>query len=110
MATTMRPRKPGAVLTPVTVTRRYPAFRSGRVEDWAAVSADGVWKFARLEIAGSPWEVEHMPTSTLGDWYGTLTAARAATADGSAQLFVEGIQAHERGEHDAARDVACGRC
>jgi hypothetical protein len=101
---------PRRTLTPVTVTARFPSFRSGRLEDWSAVSADGAWKYERLEVAGTPWQVEHAPTGTLGDWYGSLSAARAATADGSALLYVETIQAHERGEHAAQRDVGCPRC
>ena len=36
MTTTTRPRKPRRSLTPVTITRRYPSFRSGRVENWEA--------------------------------------------------------------------------
>lgn len=109
-ATATPSRKPQVVLTPVTVTRRFPSFRSGRAEDWQAVSRDGAWRYDRLEIAGSPWMAVYLPSATEGDWYSTLTAARAATADGSALLFVEGIQAHERGEHAAQRDVSCGRC
>jgi hypothetical protein len=108
MTTTAR--KSPATLTPVTVTRRFPSFRSGRVEDWQAVSTDGVWRYDRLEIATTPWMAVHLPSSTEGDWYGTLTAARAATADGSALEFVELIRAHERGEHDTERSPACGRC
>jgi hypothetical protein len=92
------------------VTARYPSFRSGRVENWEAVSADGTWKYRRLEISGTPWEVEHVPTGVVGDWYGTLTAARAATADGSALAAVERIQAHDRGEHKETRDPRCVRC
>lgn len=110
MATATRPRKPRAVLTPVTVTRRHPSIRSGRVEDWQAVSCDGLWRYDRLEVTSTPWMAVYLPSATEGDWYSTLTAARAATADGSALLFVEGIQAHERGEHAAQRDVSCGRC
>lgn len=102
--------KPRRILTPVTVTRRLPSFRSGRIENWAAVSADGVWKYERLELAGTPWQVEHAPTGILGDWHGTLTAARAATADGSALGAVERIQAHGRGEHDGQRDSRCLKC
>jgi hypothetical protein len=110
MTATTRTRKPRRTLTPVTVTSSYPSFRTGRVEAWSAVSDDGVWKYERLEVSGTPWQVEHVPAGTLGDWYGSLEAARAATADGSALLFVQSIQAHERGEHDAQRDSACGRC
>ena len=96
--------KPRRELTPADVTRRYPSFRSGRTENWEARSRDGVWMYRRLEISGTPWEVEHVPTGTTGNWYGTYTAARAATADGSALACVERIQAHERGEHKAERD------
>jgi len=97
-------------LTPVDVTRRYPAFRSGRVENWEAKSRDGQWAYHRLEISGTPWAVIHLPTGLEADWYGTLTAARAATADGSALAAVERVQAHDRSEHKAERDPRCGRC
>jgi hypothetical protein len=107
---TARTRKPRRVLTPVTVTKRFPSFRSGRVEDWQAVSCDDVWRYDRLEVAGTPWMAVHLPSGTEGDRYASLPAARAATADGSALAFVELIQAHERGEHDAERRPACGRC
>jgi hypothetical protein len=103
-------RRPPRTLTPATVTARYPAFRSGRVENWAARSDDGTWAYERLEQAGTPWEVTHLPTGTAGPWYGTLPAARAGTADGSALAYVELALAHGRGEHAAARVPACGRC
>jgi hypothetical protein len=97
-------RRPRRVLTPVTITSRYPSFRAGRMENWSAVSADGTWKYERLEISGTPWEAVHVPTGITTDWYGTLTAARAATADGSALACVERIQAHDRGDHKAEHD------
>jgi len=103
-------RRPRRTLTPVSITRRYPAFRSGRVENWAAESTDGIWRYERMEIAGTPWVAVHIPTGTEGNWYGTLTAAREATANGSALAYVDLIQAHERGKHDAARSSWCGRC
>lgn len=108
--TETKTRKPRRTLTPVTVTSRYPSFRSGRVENWSAISADGTWKYERQEISGTPWQVEHVPTETIGNWYGSLPAARAATADGSALADIERRLAHERGEHEAERNVFCGRC
>jgi len=107
---TQRARKPRRELTPVDITARFPAFRSGRLENWSAASRDGVWKYERLEDAGTPWSVVHVPTGTEGSWYGTLTAAREATANGSALEYVERIQAHQRGEHKTERDIRCGRC
>lgn len=108
--TATRARRPRRVLTPADVTRRFPSFRSGRPEAWEARSSDGTWLYSRLEISGTPWEVRHLPTGTACDWYGTLSAARAATADGSALAYVERVAAHERGEHATARDIRCGRC
>jgi hypothetical protein len=102
--------KPRRTLTAVDITRRHPSFRTGRTENWGAVSRDGEWRYERLEISGTPWAVVHAPTGTEGDWYGTLTAARAATADGSALAAVERILAHDRGEHGDRRDPACVRC
>jgi hypothetical protein len=101
---------PRRALTPADVTRRYRAFRSGRPEAWAAASRDGLWTYERLEISGTPWEARHVPTGIAGPWYGTLTAARAATADGTALAAVERIAVHERGGHAAGRDPRCLRC
>jgi hypothetical protein len=110
MTATTRTPKPRRTLTPVTGITRYPSLRSGRLEAWSAVSADGVWKYERLETVGTPWAVIHVPSGIEADWAGTLTAAREMTANGSALACVETIQAHERGEHDAERLPACGRC
>ena len=110
MTTATGARKPRRELTPADVTQRFPSFSGRRVEAWQAVSRDGVWRYDRLEIAGTPWMAVHLPTGTEGDWYGTLTAARAATADGSALASVERRLAHERGEHKNERDSYCGRC
>jgi hypothetical protein len=108
--TATRPRKPRRTLTPATVTARYPAFRSGRLEAWEARSDDGVWLYRRLEISGTPWSVVHVPSAIEANWHGTLTAAREATASGSALAAVERVQAHDRGEHAAERVPMCGRC
>jgi hypothetical protein len=97
-------------LTPADVTKRFPAFRSGRLEAWQAASRDGIWRYDRLEIAGTPWVAVHLPSGTEGNWYGTLGAARAATADGSALAYVERLLAHDRGEHKDERVATCGRC
>lgn len=103
-------RKPRRVLTPADVTKRFPSFRSGQLEAWAAESRDGIWRYARLEISGTPWVVIHIPTGIEGNWHGTLTAAREATANGTALADIERRQSHERGEHAEARDSYCGRC
>jgi hypothetical protein len=110
MTAATRPRKPRRTLTPVTITSRYPSFNGGRVENWSAVSTDGVWKFERMEIPSSPWSVIHVPSEVEAGWYGSLPAAREATASGSAMASVERILAHQRGEHDAERVPACVRC
>jgi hypothetical protein len=103
-------RRPRRVLTPATVTARFPSFTSGRVENWAAASADGLWKYERIEISGTPWQVIHVPSGTDCGWYGNLGDARAATADGTALDALARLQAHDRGEHAAARDPGCFRC
>ena len=63
-----------------------------------------------MEDVGTLWDATHLPTGLSGGFYGTLTAAREATANGSALAYVERMQAHERGEHKAERDTRCGRC
>lgn len=100
------------ILTPVDITARYPSFRTGRQESWAAVSRDGEWRYERLEITGTPWAVIYTGTGdeVEGDWYGTLAGARAATADGSAMDAVNRIRAHERGDHEQQRDPCCIKC
>lgn len=98
------------VLTPVDVTQRFPSFRTGGPENWKAVSRDGAWVYRRLEISGTPWEVEHASSGTEAGWYGSLPDARAATADGSALAHAERIQAHLRGEHETERNTSCVKC
>jgi hypothetical protein len=110
MTTAAKTRRTRRDRTPADVTKSFPAFRSGRMEAWQAVSRDGVWRYDRLEVSGTPWMVVHLPTSIEGDWHGTLNAAREATADGRALATVERIQAHERGEHEAVRNSYCTRC
>ena len=102
--TAVKARRPRRTLTPVTVTKRFRSFRSGRLETGKAapVTACG---YDRMEISGTPWDASHLPAGIAGGLYGTLSAARAATADGSALAYVERIQAHERGEHKAERDI-----
>ena len=102
--------RPRRTLTPVEVTRRFPSFRAGRPETWEAVSLDGQWKYRRVEVSGTPWDVEHVETGVTDPGYGTLGDARAATADGSALAEVRRILAHDRGEHGAERDPRCIRC
>jgi hypothetical protein len=105
-----RARRPRRTLTPVTITRRFRSFNGGRPENWEARSDDGTWTYSRLEISGTPWMVVHLPSGTEGDWHATLTAARQATADGTALAGIERRLAHDRGEHKDERVPMCGRC
>jgi hypothetical protein len=66
-------------LSPVTITSRYPAFRSGRLETWSAVSTDGRWTYERLEITGTPWEITDTHTGEQ-IWAASLPKARRWTA------------------------------
>lgn len=52
---------------------------------WEAVSTDGRWLYRWMDEPGTPWQVEYVPAPT-DQWvfYGSLLAARRATADGSA--------------------------
>jgi hypothetical protein len=108
--TTTQTRRPRRELTPVDITARFPSFNGRRLETWSAASRDGIWKYERIEDTGTPWAVIHVPTNTEGDWYGSLPKARAATASGEALAYVERVQAHERGEHEAEREPRCSRC
>jgi len=111
MAATTRTPKPRRTLTPVTAPTRYPSIRTGRLEDWSAVSDDGVWAFERLEVTRTPWSIVHKPSGIeVGVWAGTLSEAREMTANGDALADVELQLAHQRGEHDAKRNTGCVRC
>ena len=96
-------------MTPVNITQRYPNWRGTRLENWAAESVDGEWKYERIEDTGTPWDVVHVPSGLSAGWWSSLPKARAATADGTAMAAVERLQAHDRGEH-AERVPMCGRC
>jgi hypothetical protein len=78
-------------MTPVEVTSRRPAFRSGRLEVWAARSTDGLWTYQRAEDAGTPWVVTHVPT---GHWdlFGSLPRARRFTARPTAAAWFAGLR------------------
>lgn len=108
--TAVKARRPRRTLTPADVTARFRSFNGGRIEVWSAKSRDGVWAYERIEDTGTLWDAAHLPTGLSGGLYGTLSAARAATFDGSALAYVERVRAHERGEHKAGRDPRCGRC
>jgi hypothetical protein len=97
-------------LAPIEKTSFYPAFRSGRRECWSARTKDGAWLMERLEISGTPWSLVHAATKTDMGWFGTLRACRAAVASGQAQVALERIQAHERGDHASEREPLCVRC
>jgi hypothetical protein len=85
-------------------------------ECWAAETTDGLWDFEREDSPGTPWLVYHLPSCRDGSYAmpvhltGTLRACREYVAAGHAQASLERLQAHERGEHNAARDSWCGRC
>lgn len=96
-------------LAPVRETESFPRFtRSGPTrhrECWAAESPDGVWSYRRLELPGTPWELTHNPSGG-SVWYGSLRAARAAVADGSA---LEVIEANRQADARVAAAKEAGR-
>jgi hypothetical protein len=77
-------------LAPVTITRKFPAFRSGRMEAWEAVTSDGAWTCAREESPGTPWLLYSNASVADGSYTlpvlicGTLRACRALVASGGA--------------------------
>jgi hypothetical protein len=87
------PRAPraGGRMTPITgkvmrETFRAPVSRPGdgdtRPELWQAGSVDGLWTYERLDDTSTPWRVMYVPTGQTVDGYGTISAARRATAGG----------------------------
>lgn len=103
-----------AALAPVRETRhsqrRTRRGSTKHLECWAAETLDGQWELEREDSPGTPWLVIHKPTKEFVDLLGTLDACRAYVAAGHAQAALERIQAHNRGEHAAARDSWCVRC
>lgn len=79
-------------------------------ECWGAQTADGTWDLTREESSGTPWIVIHRETGIAVNMCGTLRACRAYVAAGHAGADLARLQAHDRGEHKAERDVRCGRC
>jgi len=108
--TSTRTRRPRRDLTPVDVTARFPSFRSGRLENWAADSRDGVWKYERIEDTNTLWAVIDAASGEELRWHGTLTAAREYTASGAAAEDLARILAHNSGDHAVERDSRCARC
>lgn len=53
-----------------------------RPEIWAACSADDLWSYHRIDDEGTPWLIVYRPTGQQVVPYGTLAAAREATAGG----------------------------
>lgn len=88
-------------LTPVDVLARFPGFRTGRMETWAARSRDRVWTFERTEEPSTPWVVTHEPT---GRWayMSSLPEARAFTASGRMLAYLDARDQVEARNHRAA--------
>lgn len=76
--------RPATPLAPVNVTRRLPNLRTGKNETWAAETTDGVWRIARIEASGTPWELVHIPSGLAAGLHGSLRRARQAIATGAA--------------------------
>ena len=108
--------KTAAALAPIVKTRMHKRFiRCGtalteKAECWQAETTDGVWRFGREESAGTPWLIIHKASGEMVHLTGNLRACREYVAAGHAQRDLDQLQAHERGEHDGARDSWCGRC
>lgn len=86
--TPTRTRRPRRTLTPVTITARFPSFRSGTLENWGAQTKDGIWDFEREEDVRTDWLIYHRPSVADKSWTmpvmicGTLRACRIAVTEG----------------------------
>lgn len=78
-------------LTPVTITERHRNTRSGKLETAAAASKDGAWFYNRTQDGKNDWWTEHVQTGRMA-LYGSLSGARAATADGSALAYLDDLE------------------
>ena len=73
------------------VVKKYSTtlFRNGRGrrECWLATSADGAWRFERVEDVSTPWRIIHVPTGTD---YGSATSLPKAIREAE-RLAAAGI-------------------
>lgn len=83
-ATSRQARRALTALDPNTLVRRRP-LNGGAAQIRDAVSADGVWRYHRVEMVGTPWRVEHLP-SGRDTWFDSLPESRAWTADTAAAV------------------------
>jgi hypothetical protein len=105
-------RRPRRELTPLDAarTKRYASFSRPGAEIWEAASEDGTWAYNRIEEAGTPWAVTHLPTSLEAGQHSSLPNARAATADGRAARDIERQLQHIEGMHQERRNSLCLKC
>lgn len=73
----------------------HPGHGPGHRELWGAVSSDRTWRYSRQDEPGTPWTVERWDRSVsdyreVAAGFGTLRAARIATAD---RAWVEAMRA-----------------
>jgi hypothetical protein len=107
-------------LAPVTKTRFNQVMRAGgrpgARQCWGAQTTDGVWDFDREESPGTPWLIYHRPSVADGTQtgpvaqMGTLPACQWYVKAGHAAADLARLNAHDRGDHAAARDTRCVRC
>lgn len=60
----------------IRITSRGRHLGTRHREAWSAESADGKWKFERLEIEGTPWEASHVDFPGWSALFGSLRTAR----------------------------------
>jgi hypothetical protein len=102
-----------AALAPVRKTRMLRRItRAGMTgpECWGAETLDGIWAFEREESPGTPWLICHRESGIVAGQCSALRGCRAFVAAGHAEAALERLQAHDRGDHAAARDSWCVRC
>jgi hypothetical protein len=54
---------------------KFRNMRSGRIEAWAATTADGRFIAQRLEMPGTPWDVYPADSRESLGWFPSLKAA-----------------------------------
>lgn len=91
-------------MTPLDETRteRRPRFLAGLVaeqglttdadEIWAAISADHLWTYQRVEVGATPWEATYLATGQTA-MHGSLPAARRWTAHQGGDFALANLRA-----------------
>jgi hypothetical protein len=78
------PKTPTIRLSPA---QRAGNLRTGTIQAWGGSTADGLWRWRRIETPSTPWELTHLPTGLTLEFGREDLAISAAADPGTLALF-----------------------